>query len=490
MKRLCEATLAEYDGPATRPTYNRVSVTARIVHLGIGAFHRAHQAVYIDDCLAIDPSWGIVGASLRRGDTADALQPQDCLYTLAVRDGNRTDTRIIGAIKEILHAPPGNNAVVDRIASANTQIVTLTVTEKAYCRNPATGDLDLQNSDIAADLNLPDGARSVPGLLTRALARRRHLGLPPISIVSCDNLPANGTSLARVIDQFAELTDPALAVWIRDNVAFPSTMVDRIVPATTDADRAAISELTGYEDAWPVITEPFCQWVIEDRFAAGRPPLDEVGVVLTDNVAPFEAMKLQLLNASHSALAYLGIAAGYETVADAVGDPVLAAFVLQMMHEEILPTLTVPDIDLETYIQSLMARYANVALKHRTIQIAMDGSQKIPQRLLGTISARRSSGNADDRLCLTVAAWLRHLYMALADGKHSAIDDPMADLFRATAEKTLPDVNAFGNAILDLKSVFGADLSADQTFRNAVLKHLTLLLKDGVHSAVKATLRS
>jgi fructuronate reductase len=483
LSRLSNAILPKLGAGVSTPRYNRASVGPGIVHLGIGAFHRAHQAVYVDDCLALDPTWAIVGASLRRADTADALIPQDCLYTLAVRQGNDVRLRIVGSVTDIL-CTPGNAPVVTAIASPDTRIVTLTVTEKAYCRNPATGDLDADHDDIRADL--AGGTATVPGVLVRALAERRARKLPPISIVSCDNLPANGRTLARVVTQFAEMRDPELAAWIGRNIAFPSTMVDRIVPATTGEDRAQIAALAGYEDAWPVITESFSQWVVEDRFAAGRPPLEQAGVIMTDDVEPCEEMKLRLLNGSHSALAYLGVFAGHETVADAVADPVLAAYLEAMMREDIMPAVNVRGVDLEDYIRSLIERFSNSALKHRTMQIAMDGSQKIPQRLLGTIRNRKAARAPHDRLLLAVAAWIRHLSGERHDGSRYAIDDPMSEALTAIAGNTLPDVDAFGNAVLDLRTIFGDDLAADRSFRTAVLGHLGTLFEGGAEAAMCA----
>ncbi|MDA4847491.1 mannitol dehydrogenase family protein [Hoeflea poritis] len=486
MRRLGPDILNDYEGTARRPAYDRRAVAPGIVHLGIGAFHRAHQAAYIDERLGEEPDWAIIGASLRRGDMREALAPQDFLYTLAVRHGAETQARIIGAIVDVLHAPPGNRPVIEAIASPVTRIVTLTVTEKAYCRNPASGDLDFEHPEIKADLGETDGAVSVPGLLAAALAERRRRGLPAITLLSCDNLPDNGATLARVVTQFAQERDPSLARWIADHVAFPSSMVDRIVPATTDADREALAAMTGYHDAWPVVTEPFSQWVVEDSFAAGRPALELAGVIMTGDVAPFEAMKLRLLNASHSALAYLGVEAGYETVAEAVADPVLTAYLEAMMRDEIIPTLSVPHVDLDAYGRALLERFANTALKHRTMQIAMDGSQKIPQRLLGTIRDRIAQRQPCQRLALAVAAWIRHLSGSNGNGDRYEIDDPMARELSGIAGRTLPDVLAFGNAILDLQSVFG-DLSGNEDFRDVVLAQLRILFDDGAITAMAAT---
>lgn len=485
MRRLSPDMLNDYQGAASRPAYDRRAISPGIVHLGTGAFHRAHQAVYIEERLREEPDWAIIGASLKRGDMREALAPQGFLYTLAVRQGEGTEARIIGAIVDVLHDPPDNRPVIEAIASPATRIVTLTVTEKAYCRNPATGDLDFEHPDVKADLGKADGAASVPGLLTAALAERRRRGLPAITLLSCDNLPDNGGTLARVVTQCAEARDPSLARWIADEIAFPASMVDRIVPATTDADRTAVAALTGYDDAWPVVTEPFSQWVVEDSFAAGRPALELAGVIMTDDVGPFEAMKLRLLNGSHSALAYLGIEAGYETVADAVVDPVLAAFLETMMRDEIVPTLDVPDVDLAAYGRALLERFANTALKHRTLQIAMDGSQKIPQRLLGTIRDRIAEGRPYQRLALAVAAWIRHLSGRDGKGDRYEIDDPMARELTQIAARALPDISAFGNAVLDLQPVFG-DLSGNETFRDAVLAQLRILFDEGAVTAMAA----
>ncbi|HHY48640.1 MAG TPA: mannitol dehydrogenase family protein, partial [Alphaproteobacteria bacterium] len=434
MPRLTTATLPQASPDLGKPEYDRSRVTAGIVHLGIGAFHRAHMAVYVHDLLGAHPDWGIVGASLRRADTRDALAPQDFLYTLAIRDASGTTCRVIGSVLDVLDANTQRAELLALLADPRIRIVSLTVTEKGYCHDPATGELDERHPDIVHDLAEPDAPVSAPGLIVAALMRRQAAGIAPFTVMSCDNLPSNGKTTRRIVLRFAQLRSPALAAWIREHVAFPSTMVDRIVPATTDADRELVAAATGLEDAWPIVTEPFTQWVIEDRFANGRPPFETVGAQLVDEVEPFELMKLRMLNGSHSTMAYLGYLAGHEYVADAVGDPAFRRLIHGLMTEEVMPTLPMPRAELERYRDDLLARFANPALRHRTWQIAMDGSQKLPQRLLGTIRERLQAGQGINRLALGVAAWMR--YVTGSDEKGGPIDvkDPLATRLRAIAD--------------------------------------------------------
>ena len=365
--RLSNASLDRAPGHIRRPGYDRTRITPGIVHLGIGAFHRAHQAVVIDDLLASGATdWGIIGASLRSSDTQDALAPQDCLYTVAVRSGAGTEHRIIGSVLQTEVARNNPAHLIARMADPATRIVSLTITEKGYCHTPQTGELKSDHPDIVHDLAHPDAPRSAPGLIVAALARRRAAGMVPFTVLSCDNLSANGHTVQRILTQFATLRSPDLGKWIADHIACPSTMVDRIVPETTDADRAAVSAELGMTDAWPVITEPFTQWIVEDNFVAGRPDFVRAGVQLVADVTPFEHMKLRLLNASHSALAYLGYLAGYETIAAAMTDDRFAAFACGVMADAAV-TLAMPEgTDLAAYSASLLTRFANPALRHRT----------------------------------------------------------------------------------------------------------------------------
>ncbi|WP_158746482.1 mannitol dehydrogenase family protein, partial [Acidisphaera sp. L21] len=331
MSRLCNATLSDLPGTVTRPGYDRTALQTGIVHLGLGAFHRAHQAVYTEHVLAAgDLRWGIAAASLRNPATRDALAPQNGLYTVNTR-GESDSLAVIGSVHQSLVAPESPAALLTVMSAPATAIVSLTVTEKAYCRDAATGLLDESHPDILHDLANPTLPRSALGFLAAAIARRRSLGLRPFTILCCDNLPSNGATVHRLLARFAALQSPDLGSFITGEIASPDTMVDRIVPATTPEDRARVGSVLGLDDAWPVIAEPFTQWIIEDRFPAGRPAWEQAGATMVADVAPFEAMKLRLLNASHSALAYLGYLAGEETIASAMRDPGLAAFAAAVM---------------------------------------------------------------------------------------------------------------------------------------------------------------
>lgn len=468
-----------------RPAYDRSRVTPGIVHLGLGAFHRAHQAAVIDDCLARGAaSWGIVGASLRSPDTRDALAPQDHLYTVAVRAAEGTEHRVIGALLDSVVAREKPSALVDRMADPAIRIVSLTVTEKGYCHTPQTGDLDERHPDIVHDLNDPEAPRSAPGFVVAALARRRKQGLSPFTVLCCDNLAANGHTVQRIVTQFAALRSKDLGKWIADTVAFPSTMVDRIVPETTDADRDAVSSALGMRDAWPVMTEPFTQWVVEDRFTAGRPDLAAAGVDLVADVKPFELMKLRLLNASHSALAYLGYLAGHETIADTMRDPHFARLAARVM-EDAAVTLTMPSgTDLTSYRASLLTRFANPALHHRTWQIAMDGSQKLPQRLLGAMQDRLARNLSIETHALTVAGWMRYVTAQDEQGRPIDVRDPLAADLAALAREAGPVADRLAPALLGVTKVFGP-LGAEPRLRAAVTSALGHLYAHGARRAVE-----
>lgn len=480
MTRLSVATL-----PAPLP-YDRAAVTPGIVHLGIGAFHRAHMAVYVDDLLSRDPSWGIVGASLRRPDTRDALAPQDFLYTVAVRDAAGTTNRVIGSIIDILDANTQRDELIAMLADPRIRIVSLTVTEKGYCHDPATGKLDPNHPDIVHDLANPHAPISAPGLIVRAIELRRESGAAPFTVMSCDNLPSNGETTKRIVTGFAELVSSGLADYIGKHIAFPSTMVDRIVPATTDADRETVRAATGRDDAWPIMTEPFTQWVIEDRFASGRPAFELAGAQLVDDVEPFELMKLRMLNGSHSTMAYLGYLSGYHYVSEAIADPAIRTLIHDLMTGEAMPTLPMDQAELGRYRDQLLARFANPALRHRTWQIAMDGSQKLPQRLLGTIISRSEQGKPFKRLALGVAAWMRYVTGIDEQGNPIEVKDPLAVRLRLIADMANRDAAALADGLLGVNEIFGSRVPTLPGFRQEVIGHLASLFANGALATVRA----
>lgn len=440
------------------------------MHLGIGAFHRAHQAVVFDDALnAGDLRWGVLGASLRSPDVRDQLVPQDGLYTVVIEDGAQRSLRIIGAVQDVLVAADDPASLVEAMASPEVHIVTLTVTEKGYCLDPASGKLKLDDPAIAADLADLSSPVTAPGFVTAALRLRRSRGLPPFTVISCDNLPHNGARIRSAVLEIAGRIDAGLHGWIVTEGAFPQTMIDRIVPATAPGDIEALSAELGVVDLGMVKTEPFTQWVIEDRFAGERPDFDRLKVQLTEAVGPWEDAKLRLLNGAHSALAYLGALAGLDYVHQTVALPILKAFV-ERLWDEAETTLDPPQgLDIAAYRTELMARFSNAALRHRTRQIAMDGSQKLPQRLLATASERLSVGLPIRALALGIAAWIRWQEGRTEAGEVFVVDDPLAGetarrLTAATDDRTRVA------ALLDLQAVFPPALSADPTFREAVIE--------------------
>jgi fructuronate reductase len=482
--RLSEATLGALPPGIARPGYDRRAVTPGIVHLGLGAFHRAHQAVMTEAVLAAGArEWGIVAASLRSPETRGALAPQDGLYTVATREDAAEELQVVGALRGLHVAPEDPSALLAAMASPAVRIVSLTVTEKGYCHDPATGSLDEAHADIRHDLTAPRAPRSAPGFLVEALRRRREAGVPPFTVLCCDNLPANGETLRRVTARLGTLRAPGLGAWIEGEVSFPGTMVDRIVPATTPEDCDRVSAALGVVDAWPVVGERFSQWVIEDHFPSGRPDWALGGATFAADVAPFELMKLRMLNGAHSALAYLGYLSGHETVAEASNDPVLAAY-LQGLWAEIGPTFPAPPgMQASDYAARLLARFRNRALRHRTWQIAMDGSQKLPQRLLGTARTRLAQGLPVPHLALAVAAWIRYVGGVDEAGRAIDVRDPLAVPLRAALDGAGPDPARRVAAALGTEAVFGADLPRNPAFVAAVTKALRQIGTRGARGA-------
>jgi fructuronate reductase len=487
MAKLDLAALATLPTAVARPAYDPRAVRVGIVHLGLGAFHRAHQAVYTDAVLAADQRWGICGVSLKTPRATSGLAAQDGLYSVLWKSEGGVRAQVIGALREVRFAGDDRAAIVARIADPRVAVVTLTVTEKGYCHDPATGALDFAHPDIASDLGDPATPVSAVGTLVAAIAARRTAPAGALSIVCCDNLPHNGRTLQGLVRAFAQARDPTLLAWIDEHVAFPSTMVDRIVPATTGDDIAEAARLLGVADAAPVAAEPFGQWVIERRFAGAHPAWDAAGAQYASDVGVYETMKLRLLNGSHSALAYLGFLMGHATVWQSAGDPLIARYLERMMADEIVPTLAAPPgVDLAQYCRDLVARFRNRALPHRTQQIAMDGSQKLPQRLLGTIRDRRAAGAPHARLTLAVAGWIRYASGRDEAGQPIAVADPLAPTFARIATASGHNHAALAEAFLDLAAVFG-DLTADRGFRDGVRDAVVALFRDGAAAALART---
>ncbi len=458
-----------------------------IVHLGPGAFFRAFNAIYTTDAMAAQGGdWGIIAVSLRSPTARDQLLPQGGVFTAVNMAPDGPEYRQIDGIVDVLVAPENPRAVVDAMAAVTTLIVSLTITEKGYCHAPSTGALQLDHPDIQHDLANPSEPKSAPGFLVEALARRRTAGHAPFTVLSCDNLPDNGHLARKIVIALAKERDPELADWIAQNVPFPATMVDRITPATTDADIAALAEAQGYHDPACVTHEPFRQWVIEDNFAGPRPAWDAAGAQFVSDVAAHEAMKLRCLNGTHSALAYLGYLGGYETISDTVADADYAGFVQHLWAHEILPAVKQPEgEDLVAYTAALLDRYRNPSIRHRTWQIAMDGSQKLPQRLLGTISENLAAGRDCPGLMLVVAGWMR--YVGGVDEAGGAIDvrDPLADHLRAVSDAE-PDATGTVAALLAIRDVFDPELAENPNFRAGVLTAYSSLLDHGAKSCVAA----
>jgi fructuronate reductase len=477
--RLNLAALTRLPDAVRPPPLDPAGLTPGIVHLGIGAFHRAHQAVYTEDAMvaAGDAGWAVCGVTQRSATVRDQLAAQDGLYTVLERGAGSGPPRVVGVVRGVLSNVDAGAEVVRRLADPAVRVVTLTVTEKGY-RRSATGRLNRADRAVRADIagvGQPGYApRTVVGQLVAGLhARWRSHGLG-LSVVSCDNLPANGTAVAGLVTDFcaalAGRLGGRLGSWIAESVCFPSTLVDRIVPATTEADREEVARRLGLRDEAAVVAEPFSQWVIEDEFAVGRPRWEAAGALLTPNVAPYEAVKLRLLNGAHSLLAYAGALAGHDTIAAAVADPRLAGAARRLMDEDAAPTVTEPPgVSLTAYAASVLDRFANPALGHRTVQVASDGSQKLPIRLLATARDRLLGGGEPRWVAFAVAAWL--LYVAQGvdrTGRPLPLDDPLAETLRDRLAGRVP-AQSLVDSGLAVGEVFPPDLAGDDRFRDLLI---------------------
>jgi fructuronate reductase len=462
---------------SARPRITPGAAGPGIVHLGLGAFHRAHQAVYTEDAMAAaGGDWGIVGVAPRSADIVAALEAQDLLYSVTTLGPSETSTRVVGAFAGVRRAAADPDAVVALLADPRIRVVTLTVTEKAYWLDPATGKL-LPDDEVQADLATDRPPRTVPGLLIRGLAARRRADAGPIALVSCDNLPANGHRLCGLVTQ----TAGSLEDWVRDNVTFPGTMVDRIVPATTPALLDQAEAALGVRDRAAVGGEPYSQWVIEDDFPNGRPAWERAGAVLTGDAQPWERLKIRTLNGVHSAIAYLGAVAGCSTIASALAVPGMEAAVRQFILADVAPTLDPPaGVSVAAYGDEVLARFANPAIEYRTVQVAMDGTQKLPQRVLHTIADRRAAGGVPRWGTLVVAAWMRFVQGVTDDGRELPLNDPLAAEIRTRLSAAPSTPEGVVDALLGLRTVFDPALASDEVVRSLLVEWLTALTDHGV----------
>ncbi|TDO89879.1 mannitol dehydrogenase family protein [Enemella evansiae] len=466
MTALTQQTLADLPAQVPGPVYDRSQVTAGVVHFGVGGFHRAHQAMYLDRLMnagrAMD--WGIAGVGTMPQDVRirDALRAQDGLYTLMLKhpDGD-LEARVIGSIIDYRYAPDDPEAVLAIMSAPTTRIVSLTITEGGYMVDQVTGEF-APDQALLDDIESPTPPTTAFGFITEALRRRRAAGIPPFTVLSCDNLPGNGDIARRMIGEFAARQDPELAAWLRESVRFPNCMVDRITPVTTDADLERARGM-GVEDAWPVVCEPFTQWVLQDDFGDGRPPFEEVGVQMVDDVVPFELMKLRLLNASHQALGFLGYLSGYRYVHEVCGDDLFVRFLLDYMEREGTPTLPeVPGVDLADYRAQLIERFANPEVRDHLARICLEGSDRIPKFLVPVIQQNLIDGGEIERSALVVAAWARYAEGVDEQGEPIEIVDRWKDKIMAAAARQQKDDLAF----LRDRSFFG-DLVDDGRFTRA-----------------------
>ncbi|MBP5975446.1 mannitol dehydrogenase family protein [Brasilonema sp. CT11] len=476
--KLNETSLSRLGNNVRVPNYDRHQITNGIVHIGVGGFHRAHQALYLDNYFHQNSGseWGLCGVGLLEFDKRmrDALNSQDCLYTLVERSPEGDRARVIGAITQYLFAPDNRQAVIDTLADPKCRIVTLTITEGGYYYIEGSGEFDANHPTIQYDLQHPDEPIGVYGFLTAALDRRRQQGLAPFTVLSCDNLQGNGNIARKMLSAFAQMQNPELGRWVGEQVAFPNCMVDRITPATTAPDIKMVAEQFNIDDAFPVVAEPFLQWVVEDNFCAGRPDWESVGVQMTSDVHPYEMMKIRLLNASHLLIGYLGSLAGYTYVHEVMADQLIRQAVDHLMAE-VTPTLQpVPGIDLDNYKNTLIERFANPKIRDQLPRLCLNSSAKMPKFVLGSLRDALQQEGAIDYISLTIAAWFRYLNGQDDQGNPIAIDDPIADILTQLARSSGFDPKP----LLSLSQIFG-DLSQSSRFVESVSNHLHKLYQFG-----------
>jgi mannitol 2-dehydrogenase len=483
---LREGSLDQLEGGSVElPQYDRKRLTPGIVHFGVGGFHRAHEAMYLDTLFnaGLAHDWAICGVGLLPFDKRmdEVMHAQDCLYTLITKapDGSQA-ARVIASIVRYLYAPDAPGTVLEAMTSPEIRIVSMTVTEAGYNVHRVTGEFDPDGPGIADDLANPAAPGTVFGFIVEALARRRASGSAPFTVVSCDNVQSNGHVTRQAILGFARLRDPDLAEWIDASVEFPNSMVDRITPATTDEDRRIAREQFGIADDWPVICEPFSQWVLEDAFSDGRPPLERAGVQITDDVEPYELMKLRLLNAGHQAIGYAGYLAGYRYAHEATHDPSFAELLRRYMYDEAIPSLRpVPGIDLSDYVEQLIERFGNPAIRDTLARLCVDSSERMPKFVLPVLNYELGEGGPIERATAIVASWARWAEAVDERGQPIEISDPLASELTAAARQQRDRPLAF----IENREVFGG-LVDNERFVAEYRRTLTTLIDKGAKVVV------
>ena len=451
-----------------------------IVHLGLGAFHRAHQARYTQRAIIEhDGAWRIIGVSLRSPTVASQLNPQNGLYTLIEQDETGYQASIVNVIDRVLVAPENPGLIVAHMSHETIKVITLTITEKGYYHDPANGKLQSEHPDILHDLENLDKPKTALGFIVSAIQNRIKTNTSPFTVLSCDNLPANGKLLKNLVLEFASLISTELSDQIESTYCFPSSMVDRIVPAVTDDVYQRFSKLNNYEDKGLVVCEPYSNWVIEDNFCSGRPAWDQVGANLVTDVHSYETMKLRLLNGSHSTIAYVGFLCGYETVSDAMQDNDITRLVKRLMKFELMPGLTVDNsVDLDVYCEELLSRFRNETLHHQTYQIAMDGSQKLPQRLISPLVYQREHNGHIECICFVLAAWILYSTGQTFEQQTFEVQDPLATKLSKAYFDNKNNISAWVDCIFNINEIFNLSISADSIVKNQVIILLESMHRD------------
>ena len=490
MDRLSPATLGSIPDSILKPRYDRNRLHTGIVHLGIGAFHRAHQAYYtealLNQCNDDDLQWGIVGCSLRSKQVPEQMHPQMGLYTLVENSDAGSRYQVVGCVQDAIAASDQSQEIIALLSNPDVKIVSLTITEKGYCHDPATGALNTQHPDIIHDFNNPAKPRTALGYIMKALQNRQREGAPGFTLLSCDNLPSNGRVLKNVIFDFIEAIQSALIPWVEQSVSFPCTMIDRIVPATTEEDKRQAETILGVRDEALVCTEAFSQWVIEDDFLYGRPNWEAVGATFVEDVDAFEVIKLRLLNGAHSLIAYTGYLSGFKTIAEVMKEPAFTCLAREFLDKEVTSSVDVPEgFDIKAYKNQLIERFSNPALQHRTWQIAMDGSQKIPQRWLATLRYQVANSGETTLLSLGLAAWIRYVTGKDDAGNTIDVSDPWAERLREIALSTNSESDLV-DKILSIKEIFSTDLCQNHHLKHQITEYLRAFSQQGVGATIRS----